>query len=286
MYYTEVTFHVAPHDEEVAEILVAYLGEQGFESFVYTDDGIKAYILSAQFHPGTMEQVAALPLFRAGYTVTWEIEEIENRDWNKLWEESFTPVVVANRVRVRAGFHDALPGFEHDIVIDPRMSFGTGHHATTVLMIEAILALQPLDGKEVLDMGCGTGILSILAAKVGAGRVTGIDIDEWAYRNALDNLAANPVRDVTIRLGDVRLLDGSERYDLILANINRNILLEDMPRYAGVLRAGGTLVTSGYYLVDLPRIREKALSLGLVYHAHRGRDEWCAAIFNSPIAIC
>jgi ribosomal protein L11 methyltransferase len=287
-HYTEVTFRVVPFDEEIVEILVAFLGEEGFDSFLPTDEGIKAYIPEGLFSADAVERVTRSSVFSGKHAITWERAGIPPRDWNKLWEESFTPVTVAGRVHVRATFHEPAPDIEHDIVIDPKMSFGTGHHPTTLLVIEAILELQPtMRGKAVLDMGCGTGILAILCARAGAARVTGIDIDEWAYHNARENIAANGVRGVEILVGDARLLEGSdERYDLVLANINRNILLEDMPRYAAVLREGGTLVLSGFYPEDLPLLEARAGEFALVRRETRLRDGWCAAIFNSGSGMC
>jgi ribosomal protein L11 methyltransferase len=286
MDYTEVTFHVTPRDEEVAGILAALLAGEGFEGFVDTDDGFKGYIPAGLFSPGMLERVDALPVSRGGHVITREVAGVEDRDWNRIWEESFTPVVVAGRLRVRAGFHEPVEGMEHDIVIDPKMSFGTGHHATTALMLEAILDMEAwIAGREVLDMGCGTGILAIMASRVGAARVTGVDIDERAYRNALENVERNGAANVALRVGDGRLLEGEERYDLILANISRNVLVEEMPRFAGALRGGGKVVTSGFYPADLPRVREGALAAGFRYEGHRAREGWCAAIFNKPSAI-
>ena len=282
MFYTEITFHLTPYSEEAAEIITASLGEAGFDSFSYTDDGLKGYIPSAQFQPEVLTALHALPLFSDRGSLRWEVEEIENQDWNKRWEESFSPIRVGNRIVVRAGFHAPEEGIEYDIVIDPKMSFGTGHHATTALMLETILDLQPhFKGITVLDMGCGTAILSIMAIKAGAKQVTGIDIDEWAYHNAFENLATNRIDGVDILIGDAGLLEASPlHYDVILANINRNILLEDMPRYTSVLKEGGLLIMSGFYLSDLPMIQERAAGLGLTLHSHKTREEWTVAIFN------
>ncbi|MDR1273108.1 MAG: 50S ribosomal protein L11 methyltransferase [Odoribacteraceae bacterium] len=287
MHYTEITLHVTPHDDETVEILVAYLEAAGFEGFSCTGDGVKAYIPTGRYQPAALGQIIARPPF-AGRAIAWEVAGIEDQDWNKQWEESFAPVLVGDRVLVRASFHAPRPGVEHDIVIDPRMTFGTGHHATTALMLEAILDLQRVfRGREVLDMGCGTGILAILCAKTGAARVTGIDIDERARENALENLAANRAAGVAILTGDAALLDGRPpRYHLVLANISRNVLLEDMPRYVAVLHPGGTLVASGFLDVDLPLVRECAAALGLSLASERQRDNWRAVIFNKAPKMC
>ncbi|MDR0544376.1 MAG: 50S ribosomal protein L11 methyltransferase [Odoribacteraceae bacterium] len=275
----EVTFHVRPADEEVAEMIAACLEARGFENFLYTEDGVKAYAPVSEFDEEVVEKALAIPAFREGRTVSWEKEYIEEKDWNKAWEESFRPVVVAGRVRVRAGFHEADKEMEHEIVIDPKMSFGTGHHPTTALMLEAILEMQPLAGK-VIDAGCGTGILSIMAAKAGATEVLGFDVDEWAYRNALENAAVNGAEGVRVFLGDGALLDGEREAGLVLANISRNALVEDMPRYARALSRGGRLVASGFYGADLPVVREAARVAGLAFASSREEGEWCVAIFN------
>lgn len=288
MFFTELTFTITPCSEEASEMLMAALSEIGFESFAYTDEGFSAYIPSERYSARAVDNLPLLALLGEQYRITRTCTEIENRDWNRIWEESFTPIRIDNRAMIRAGFHAPDPAVEFDIIIDPKMSFGTGHHATTALMLEMMLAHRPaFAGKEVLDMGCGTGILAILAARLGAARVTGIDIDDWAYRNAGENLASNGIRQVEIRIGDASLLTGAERYDVILANINRNILLDDMAAYVSVLREGGMLVMSGFYEhPDLQMIREKALSLGLSAGDFLTRDPWVAAIFNKPKVFC
>ena len=232
MFYTELTFHISPYVEDIADAIIAELGDLGYDSFSYSDDGFKAYIPSKNFDEEQVKSLEILSFFQALYTITWEKTEIENQDWNKIWEENFTPILVQDRILVRAGFHPTIENIEHEIIIDPKMSFGTGHHATTALMLETILDMKPdFSGKKVLDMGCGTGILSIMAAQTGAQSVTGIDIDEWAYNNAMENIATNNMNNIRILIGDATLLDGQEHYDIILANINRNILLNDMPAY-------------------------------------------------------
>ena len=222
-----------------------------------------------------------LSFFQSMYTITWEKAEIENQDWNKIWEENFTPILVRDCILVRAGFHPTIENIEHEIIIDPKMSFGTGHHATTALMLETILDMKPeFSGKQILDMGCGTGILSIMAAQAGAKEITGIDIDEWAYNNAMENIATNHIDNIRILIGDASLLNGQDHYDIILANINRNILLNDMHSYVNVLNTNGYLIMSGFYTEDIPIIREKAEQLGLTYQSNKVKDNWTAVIFH------
>ena len=281
MFYAELTFHITPYVEDIADALIAALGEIGYDSFSYTDDGFQAYIPADSYNPDEVNHLPVLAFLREHYTITYEVANIQNQDWNRLWEESFSPIVVKDRVLVRASFHPTIPGIEHDIVIDPKMSFGTGHHATTALMIETILDFKPsFAGKTVLDMGCGTGILSLMASQAGAAAVTGIDIDEWAYTNAMENMKTNGISNIKVLIGDASLLDGGETYDIILANINRNILLNDMPRYVAVLRPGGILVMSGFYTRDIPLLQEKAATLGLALDSRKTKDDWAAVVFR------
>ena len=281
MFYTELTFHISPYVEDIADAIIAELGDLGYDSFSYSDNGFKAYIPSKNFDEEQVKSLEILSFFQALYTITWEKTEIENQDWNKIWEENFTPILVQDQILVRAGFHPTLENIEHEIIIDPKMSFGTGHHATTALMLETILDMKPnFSGKKVLDMGCGTGILSIMAAHTGAQSVTGIDIDEWAYNNAMENIATNNMNNIRILIGDATLLDGQEHYDIILANINRNILLNDMPAYVNVLNDNGYLIMSGFYTEDIPVIREKAELLQLTYQSNKIKDNWTATVFH------
>lgn len=280
MNSTEVTFVIEPYSENISDLLMAELGKIGYDGFAYTDNGFQAYIPAKDFNAQAIGQLEILSFLADKYRITYTDREIAARDWNKVWEENFTPITVDHRISVRAGFHDPIPGIEYEIIIEPKMSFGTGHHSTTALMLATILdRVEQIKGKRVLDMGCGTGILSIMAAKAGAKEVVGIDIDEWAFQNAMENIKNNGIGEVTIRIGDATLLGDERPFDVILANINRNILLNDMHHYTSRLNAGGVLIMSGFYLQDLPLIREKAETLGLRYEDYKEDNNWVAATF-------
>lgn len=280
MTYTEVTFTIEPYTEAIADALIAELGTIGYDGFSYTEKGFTAYIPSKDYNRKTISGLQLLQYFSERFRISTDTREIEDQDWNKIWEENFTPLVVDNRIQVRAGFHEPMPGIEYEIIIEPKMSFGTGHHATTALMLRMILELAPeMRGKRVLDMGCGTGILSIMAAKTGAREVTGIDIDEWAYNNAMENIRNNHLNNITIKIGDASLLETEQNFGIILANINRNILLNDMEHYVKRLQSPGYLIMSGFYLKDLSLIQEKAGSLGLDFQEYHEENQWVAASF-------
>lgn len=260
--------------EELAEILVAELAEYPFESFVTEIDALKAYIPHERM-ADCYDRVEAL-LARYGVGEHHYIV-IESQNWNALWESNFPPVEVDGVVAIRAPFHEPYPDYRFDIVITPKMSFGTGHHATTYLMSRTT-ASRDFTGKRVLDMGSGTGVLAIIAAKCGAESVDAVDIDEWAYENCVENCAENGVGDkVAAYLGDVRQIHG-KKYDAILANINRNILLGDMPHYVESLNEGGELIMSGILEGDISTIRSRAEGLGLTFVNSNLKDEWAVVV--------
>lgn len=272
MRYIEVTFTM----EETSlfrDLLVDALGNEGpYESFVETKDGLKAYVQQSEFDPHWLaSSVQAFPV-----PLKYKAVEMEDKDWNAEWEKDHKAVLVeadnGKTIWVRAPFHPHRADVDYELLIEPKMSFGTAHHPTTYMMLSYVAQLD-MTGKRVLDMGCGTAVLAILAKMRGASYVEGIDIDEWAYRNAQENAAANGV-EINLKLGDASTLDGT--FDVIIANINRNILLADMDKYAAVLNAGGTLLLSGFYQADEQALVAKANTLGISLKSKKNRDGWSA----------
>ena len=283
MKYIEVTITLSPIDP-FRDLLVDALGNEGpYDSFVETPEGLKAYVPADQFDAGWLqEQINDLHKFSI-LNSQFSIQEMPDKNWNEEWEKQHQPVLVeadnGKKIWVRAPFHEHRTDVDYEIEIEPKMSFGTAHHATTYMML-SYLAELPMEGLRVLDMGCGTAVLGILAKMRGADYVEGIDIDEWAYNNAMENVQRNGV-EMTIRIGDASLLaNQSDKFDLIIANINRNILLNDMASYAAVLNAGGTLLLSGFYESDIPALQQHAESLGLQLHQTKSRQSWAALRLN------
>ena len=275
MKYIEVTFTM---DDTglFRDMLVDTLGNEGpYESFVETPDGLKAYVAETQYDPQYLAAVVqSFPL-----PLKYEVAAMEDRDWNAEWERSHEAVLVqydGGSIWVRAPFHPHRTDVDYELVIEPKMSFGTAHHPTTYMMLSYVAEL-PVARQRVLDMGCGTAVLAILAKMRGAAYVEGIDVDEWAYNNALENAATNGV-ELDLRLGDASLLDaaGVEPFDVIIANINRNILLADMHRYAAVLKPGGRLLLSGFYQSDESVLTARANELGMTLESKKSRDGWSA----------
>lgn len=280
MQYTRVNFRCNPNTETIKDILSALLAEIGYDAFAEAGAVWEAYIPTARFSADEIE--AVLAAFPVEASITYTADEMEDKDWNEEWEKNyFRPIVIGNQVYIHSSFHPPVEEYRHRIVIDPKMSFGTGHHETTGLMLEELLKMK-LTGKSVLDMGCGTAVLAILASMRGAADVTAIDIDEWAYRNALENVKLNDARAVRVEHGGAERLEAGRTYDVILANINRNILLHDIPKYSAVLNKGGSLVISGFYRVDIPVLRAKAEEAGLAYRHTSEKGEWIAVSFCRP----
>jgi len=251
------------------DILVAELGQVGFESFTENPDGVEAYIQKKDWNASLLTGIQILESDEVSFS--YEVKEIEQVNWNEEWEKNFEPIEVDGQVSVRAPFHKD-PHLKFDIVIEPKMSFGTGHHETTHLMIQHLLQMD-LKDKKVLDMGCGTGILAIFSEMKGAADIDAIDIDNWCYENSLENVERNKCRNISVFEGDASLLKPNA-YDLIIANINRNILLNDMHIYAGSLRENGTVLLSGFYNEDVEKINEVAMQNGLKFKKKLERNNW------------
>jgi ribosomal protein L11 methyltransferase len=263
--YIELAVTVSPL-EPFRDLFIAQLGAVGFESFSETEEGFAAYILKEDYSASAaMEQMQW-----DGVTVSVKEQEIEQVNWNAEWERNFNPIEVDGRVYIRAPFHAERAGFEYAMLIEPKMSFGTGHHQTTHMMIQWLLE-TPSNHADVLDMGCGTGILGILAGMRGAKSVHGIDVDTWCIENTLENAQRNGVA-MTADLGGSEVLSGT--YDLILANINLNVLLADIAYYEKALRKGGSIFFSGFYEDNVPTLRAAAEALGLTFEGVKAREQW------------
>ncbi|MEA5129724.1 MAG: 50S ribosomal protein L11 methyltransferase [Proteiniphilum sp.] len=276
MQYIQVQFNCDPNTEVLTDVLSARLGEIGFESFVRTETGLDAYIPLPYLSPEKVDQLLSDFPLDAG--ITYSCYEMEDKNWNEEWEKNyFQPVVIDDVLCIHSSFHKIEDECRYRILIDPKMSFGTGHHQTTELMMRELLNMD-LQGKSLLDMGCGTAVLAILASMRGASPITAIDIDEWAYQNAMENTRLNGIDNIRLFQGGAELL-GDETYDVILANINRNILLQDMPVYRKVLNRDGVLVMSGFYKEDIPHIRVAAEGQGLIYGHFSELDQWVAVTF-------
>ena len=278
MKYFEVTFTTTPCNETVNDVVSALAGEIGFESFVEWENGVQAYVQQSLFDEEALEEmVANFPL--PDTQITYTVQEVEDKDWNEEWEKNFfQPIVIGDRCCIHSTFHKDTPQTEYEILINPQMAFGTGHHETTSSIINELLDAD-LKGKSVLDMGCGTSILAILASMRGADPITAIDIDDWCVNNSRDNIELNGISNITVELGDANLLKGREPFDVIIANINRNILLADMAQYAACMHSGSELYMSGFYVQDIPAIQEKAESLGMEFIHHREKNNWAAVKF-------
>lgn len=276
MNYIEVEFKCTPTNDIVNSILSATIAEIGFESFIENEEGTTGYIQSDLFDPEKLNGIINNLPVEAEIIYTYK--SVKEQNWNEEWEKNyFQPLVIDNRCIIQSTFHNVPPTYEYNIYIDPKMAFGTGHHQTTELMIQEIL-FEDFTGRSVLDMGTGTAILAILASMRGANPILAIDIDQWAYDNAMENLSLNNINNVTVKIGDAGLL-GSETFDVILANINRNILLNDIPAYTSVLNNGGSLYMSGFYTEDILAITEVCNKNGLTFCQNTEKDNWAAVKF-------
>lgn len=270
--YTEVRIDMSPCNETMTDVMAALLCEHGYESFVPDECGMTAYIKLEDFDKKVLDEVTAELPFDTSVTV--KCETVEGRDWNQEWEKNyFKPITVDGKCVIHSSFHTDIPSMPYDIVIDPKMAFGTGHHQTTTLIIRRLLEL-PLEGRSIIDMGTGTGILAILAAMRGAGPVTAIEIDEFAHVNAVENVSLNHHPEINVVLGDASALAGVEPVDLFLANINRNIIVGDLQVYASRLKEGGTMLLSGFYEDDIAIVLDEARKHGLEYVGHTVLERW------------
>ena len=270
MDYTEVRFY---NDASLNEAIIAWLGDNDFDMFEERTDGVNAYIEAKLFKEDDLIKILqSIP--GSGENIRYETSFIKDQNWNKKWESNFESVSIAGSVYIRAPFHPKSVDFQYEIIIEPKMSFGTGHHATTSLMIQCILKLS-LKNKVVLDMGCGTAILSILADKMGAKSIIAVDIEEWAYLNSLENCEMNNVKNISVLKGDVSLIK-EKKFDVIFANINRNILLNDLHSYSDSLNSGGEILLSGILAGDKEIINQCALKYGLSFKSQKEENNWLA----------
>lgn len=277
--YTEVRLNCEPCDETVTDIAAAMLADAGYESFVPDATGLTAYIPAGSFNADAVNDIIAsfpIPDVKIEFTDTY----VEGRDWNAEWEKNyFKPIIVGGDCVIHSSFHKDIPECRYDIVIDPKMAFGTGHHATTSLIISRLLGLD-LAGLKVMDMGTGTGILAILAAMRGASQVEAVEIDEFAFTNAVENVALNGHPEIKIALGDASVLPSGPTFDLFIANINRNVILGDMERYVTSLKMGGMMILSGFYVEDVELLEAEATKHGLVTVNHTEMDRWCSLMLR------
>lgn len=279
--YRELRIDATPCSETITDILAQFLSEAGYESFVADENGLTAYIRNEIFNPSDVSQIiSTFPI--DGIEFTCNDIFVEGRDWNSEWEKNyFKPIVVGDQCVIHSSFHTGYPKCTYDIVIDPKMAFGTGHHQTTSLIISRLLSTD-LENVSVIDMGTGTGILAILAAMRGAKPVTAIEIDPAAHINAVDNVAINGHSEINVLLGDASLLDDIDSIDLFIANINRNIITGDLEAYAKTLNRGGTMLLSGFYVEDVDIIMETASRFGLSKVDVTERDRWaCLKLMKS-----
>ncbi|HEY0029505.1 MAG TPA: 50S ribosomal protein L11 methyltransferase [Bacteroidia bacterium] len=275
MNYVELSVTVEPK-EQGSDILIAQLSDLGFESFVETETGFSAYIPEEEYSEEEIE--FTFGDFEELFDISFLSKVIPQQNWNKEWESSFQPIEVDGKCYIRAPFHEPNPAFIYDVIIEPKMSFGTGHHDTTQLMIRQLMLLN-VKNKSLLDMGCGTGVLAIVASMLGADPITAVDIDQWSYENTIENLQKNNINNALVHKGDAQILEG-KIFHTILANINRNILMADMPVYVRSLEKGGDLILSGFFETDVAELKQAAEKLGLKYEGTKVSNQWAMLHFS------
>ncbi|MES2763387.1 MAG: 50S ribosomal protein L11 methyltransferase [Bacteroidota bacterium] len=267
MDYIQYTFKVSP-PEPGSDILIALLADLGFESFTQNDIGLEAYIQEELDQENLVKDLTF-----EDFTFSYIRTAIPKTNWNEEWEKSFDPVYVDDLVCIRAHFHPVSNTVKHDIIITPKMSFGTGHHDTTWLVSKTMFSI-PFKNTTILDMGCGTGILAILAKQLGAHKVLGIDIDDWSIENSIENAGINNASDIEFKKGDASLLPKQESFDVILANINKNVLKKDLPAYFTCLKKEGYLLLSGFFTADVEELKQLATSIGFSFEESYNKNEW------------
>lgn len=273
--YIEVSFI---HDDQLVEVLPALLSQIGFDSFLEEEKGVKGYIEKSLY--SEKQLVDFLKSNEITADVTFEAGELEKKNWNKEWESNFDPVFIDDQILIKAPFHENLPDYPLTLVIEPRMSFGTGHHETTHLILKNLLKVD-LEGKSVADIGCGTGVLSVAARKLGASFVDACDIDQWSYENSLDNQKLNNVDKLTFFLGDVnQIISLNKTYDVVVANINKNILLDGMTAFGDITKQGGQLLLSGFYESDCGDMLESAAQVGFELISSISKNSWTSLILE------
>ncbi len=273
--FLELDFKISPV-EPGRELLIAMLSGIGYDSFQETNDGVKAYILEEDFDEA---EVTGLHLFQSGeFEIQYEKDKLANKNWNEEWESNYEPIFIDDKIHIRAPFHKSDPTFQYEILITPKMSFGTGHHQTTRLMSRLMLEMD-FEGKTVLDMGTGTGVLAILAEKLKAKSVVAIDNFEWAVESTIENYESNQCSTIEALHGDAKLIEGM-KFDIVLANINRNVLMQDMAAYLATLPSGGLLLLSGFFERDFDKLNTQAEKLGARLYNKTTEDKWMSCCFQ------
>lgn len=273
-YYTRLSVICS---QELTDLLIAEIAEVGFYSFLENDEGFDAYAVGNQYEADKLEAIRVK--YAALGPVSFQFGKEEKQNWNEQWENSYEPIIVEDQCIIRAEFHQPDRTYPYELIITPKMSFGTGHHQTTYLMIRSQLNLDHA-GKRVMDAGCGTAILSIMASKLGASHIEAFDIDEWSITNSADNIQLNRCTNITHRQGKLAELEFAGKFDLILANINKNVLLDEIPLYAQYLASGGQLLLSGFFVTDIPELLDRAAPFNLKESARDEKEQWAALLLH------
>lgn len=274
MYHTRLQILC---DSEFSEILQAEIAEAGFDTFMEIENGFEAYAEQDNFNKEVLYEI--LQKYKAFTPITYHQDKIEKKNWNEEWEKNYEPVSVDDQVIIRASFHQPSKNYPYDIIITPKMSFGTGHHQTTHLMVKTQLEIDHKN-KIVMDAGCGTAVLAIMASKLGAKKVDAFDIDEWSVINGQENTDINHCNNINIRQGKISDLTFEDDFDIILANINKNILLQEMHQYAAYMKPGGLLLLSGFYERDIPDLLQSATPYNLQHVVSHERESWVSLLLK------